>query len=326
MSILKPYETTTGRLTNTKPIVDALLNYITKNSLTDELAYEFYQGDVEIYIITGKNEDEKELPVFNQPVFFRNIRNKESVAIDLRPYVNQNAVKGDFTKLIEVIRDKHSANFLILSMLLLIKTEVSTVDLKPIMGNVISSLVFILSNSVRRISVLNAIDVVNLEIAIAIYGYALFNPDNKLVDDIERITNIISKLKLSFPIDRRTLQEKVSLLAEHEDKLSIVGIPLLKNLIEIYLPEDARAVVNVDAIFSILENGWYGPDGSKSIYIAIESMPVLVALVYSMTASTMFKNSKLASILDKEKNKIGTNDFLKYMQGTYIKKELGGLL
>ena len=207
-------------------------------------------------------------------------------------------------------------------MLLLIKTEVNTVDLKPIMGNIISSLVFILSNSVRRISVLNAIDVVNLEIAIAIYGYALFNPDNKLVDDIERITNVISKLKLSFPIDRRTLQEKVSLLAEHEDKLSIVGIPLLKNLVEIYLPEDARAVVNVDAIFSILENGWYGPDGSKSIYIAIESMP----LVYSMTATTMFKNSKLAAILDKEKNKIGVNDFLKYMQGTYIKKELGGLL
>ena len=290
MPILKPYETTTGRLVNTKPIVEALLGYITKNSITDELAYEFYQGDVEIYIITGKNEDEKDLPVFNQPVFFRNIRNKESVAIDLRPYVNQNAVKNDFSKLIEVIRDKHSANFLILSMLLLIKTEVNTVDLKPIMGNIISSLVFILSNSVRRISVLNAIDVVNLEIAIAIYGYALFNPDNKLVDDIERITNVISKLKLSFPIDRRTLQEKV------------------------------------DAIFSILENGWYGPDGSKSIYIAIESMPVLVALVYSMTATTMFKNSKLAAILDKEKNKIGVNDFLKYMQGTYIKKELGGLL
>ena len=55
-------------------------------------------------------------------------------------------------------------------------------------------------------------------------------------------------------------------------------------------------------------------------------MPVLVALVYSMTATTMFKNSKLAAILDKEKNKIGVNDFLKYMQGTDIKKEFDGLL
>ena len=63
MEILKPYDTTTGKLINTKPIVSAIMDYIVRNGIKEELAYEFYLGDVELYIITGKNEEEKLLPV-----------------------------------------------------------------------------------------------------------------------------------------------------------------------------------------------------------------------------------------------------------------------
>lgn len=325
MEILKPYETTTGKLVNTKPLINAVLEYITRNSIGDELAYEFYQGDVEVYIITGKNEEEKLIPVFEQPLYFKNIRNKPSVAIDLRPYINHSLIKQDFTNLRDVVRDKHSANFLILSALLSLKLEVNNSELRPILVNVISALTSIVAAAVSKISVISLPDKVNIEIATAIYAYTLFYPGNNVSDDAERIANALTKVKFSFPIDKKSLIEKVKQV-EEGDFSNQYGLTLLENLIKFYTPEDINNIITINSIFSILDNGWYGPGGARTVFIAFECLPVLVSLLYAVGASTMFKSSKIATVIEVNRRKINLDEIVNYLNNVVIKKEFGRLL
>lgn len=324
MDILKPYETTTGKLTNTKPIISALMDYIVRNGIKDELAYEFYIGDIDLYIITGKNEEEKALPVFDQPLFFNNLRNAPSVALDFRPYVNYAMVKNGVNNLRDVMRDKNSGNFLLLLTLLYLRTEFSVSDIRPVLINAMSAFASIMSAAVSKITILNAPDKLNLEIASAVYAYTLFFPNNKISEDVEKIVGSLNKVKFSFPIDRRILQEKVNLLSSVDNTL--VGTEKLKALIDVVLPSDVTDIITINAIFSILDNSWYGPGTTRSVYIAFESIPMLIALIYGVGASTMFKSSKIAAILEAKRRQIGIDDVVHYLNNTFIKKELGKLL
>lgn len=324
MEILKPYDTATGRLINTKPIVSAIMDYVVRNSIKEELAYEFYLGDTELYIITGKNEEEKLLPVFDQPIFFKNLRNKPSVALDFRPYVNHAMLKDGVNNLRDVMRDKNSGNFLLLLTLIYLRTEHSVSDIRPVMINTLTALSSIVSAAVSKVTVLNAPDRINLEIAAAVYGYTLFFPNNKIAEDVEKIVAVLNKIKFSFPVDRRILTEKANLLANIDTKL--VGLDLLKGMIDSLLPTDVSEIISINAIFSILDNSWYGPGSTRSVYIGFESAPMLIALIYAVGASTMFKSSKIAAILEAKRRNINIDEVVHYLNNSFVKKELGKLL
>lgn len=324
MEILKPYDTTTGKLINAKPIVSAIMDYIVRNGIKEELAYEFYLGDVELYIITGKNEEEKLLPVFDQPLFFKNIRNQPSIALDFRPYVNYAMIKNGFVNLRDVMRDKNSGNFLLLLALLYLRTENGVSDIKPIMTHTITALSLITSAAVSKTTVLNAPDKVSLEIAAAIYGYKLFFPNNVINEDVEKIVGALSKIKFSFPIDRRILMEKVREASTINKDLE--GLNLLKGLIDLLLPSDISELITTNSIFSVLDNSWYGPGATRSVYIGFESVPMLIALLYAIGASTMFKSSKIAAIVEAKKRNINVDDLVHYLNNTFVKKEVGKLL
>lgn len=327
MSIIrKPYETTAGSLINTDAIIKKLNEFITTQQVGDTIAYEFYQGDIGMYILTGKTEEEKQLPLFDFPIFFKNTRNKDSIAIDLRPYVNNTLIKEPFSELVSVMRDKYSANFVIFTALLANKLDIDISIIKPIQNNIITAFVCIMSNALNRVMPLDPISKTRIDLAIGLYAYTLIYPDKDYKEDIVRVTNTLSNCKLTLTAEKNTIGKVIEELLDKADSSKIGSISYLMDLFKVALPEDLHDIINVDAIYTSLSNGWFGPGGTTAIYISFESISTFISLVYSCINSRMFSKSKVGTIINDNRRKIDIAVVDNYITNILLKKELGNLL
>lgn len=321
MFFTQPYETLTGKLVNTSLITNSILRYITGTGGQD-LSYGFPIAGYETIYITGKNKEEKDMLVWDFPLLFKDVRNRLCVAIDLRPYV-VNANKP-FESLSEIARDKTA---IILLQVLAAVTEKVNQDvnyIKPILANISTAFTAIILSAVNRITALNAIDKVNIEIACHIYMHMQMYPNNNVRDDSERIVNFLHKVRLSAPLDRKTLQVRVdSILANKNLENKLISFSLLGELLRGSIPEDMSSVVNMDAITNMLNNSWFGPGSTKATYIALEYIPMLVAMVYSCATSGLYKNTKIGLAIENSKRYIRLDEIENFIFNNIVKKELG---
>ena len=319
---MKPYETSTGKLFNSDKVAKDVLAYITSEHITDELGYDYKDSGYNFVFITGKNELEKELPVFDFPLFFKNIRNVPTIAIDIRPYVVN--AKQPFTSLKEILRDRNAVNFLILTAYLSIKFEEDELALRPILHHILIAFSTLIVNAINRITQLPLPDKVGVEIASSIYAYAMFYPENDLKDETDKLTALLSKSKLTFPIDKRLLKDQIEQIVSGVTE-PVTGLKLLSNLLNTSVPEDMRAIVNIEAICKVFDNSWYGPGSTRAVYISLESLPTFMAMVYACGASNMYKSSKIAIALDANKRAIDLPAVVSYINNTLVKRDLESL-
>lgn len=317
---MKPYETATGKLFNSDKIAKDIFEYVTSNHIGNELSYDFQNQGFLFYFITGKNEEEKALPTFDFPIYFKNIRNQEGVAIDIRPYV-VNVNKHEFISLKEVLRDRNAVNFLLLTAYLPIRLEEDDLIFRPILPNIMLAFATIIVNAVNRITQLPVMDKFAIEIASSIYTYHMFFPENNLKDEVDKLTALISKVRLSLPMDKRLLKDQIEQIVNSITE-DLTGLKLLGNLLSSATPEDMRAIVNIEAICRVFDNSWYGPGGTRAIYIALESLTTFIALVYACGASNMYKSSKVAVALDANKRAIDLAYVVNYINNNLVKKDL----
>ena len=304
MKILTPYETVACKVINTAPLVATYKKFIT-NVREEDLSYELYQGDPLLYFITGKDEEEKELPILNFPLQIETLKREPAIIIDIRSYVN--SVKT-------------------LSALLTYRAQFDKAILKPIQSTLLTAFIAICSTSIRKQSFLPPIDALNMEVAIGLYAYSLLNPEVKLYDDIVRVSTIMSSCKYSLPVTNKQIMDAATRLAGAVDQDKYTGINYLKELLYASVPEDTRKNVDINVLYNALTNSWYGPGETTATYVALESMPVFTAMVYAVLSSSMYKKTKIAQIIDSNKKKIDIISFLKYLDGPIITQEFKGFL
>lgn len=321
MFFTQPYETLTGKLVNTSLITNSILRYITGTGGVD-LSYGFPIAGYETIYITGKNKEEKDMLVWDFPLLFKDVRNRLCVAIDLRPYVVN--VNKPFESLSEIARDKTAITLLQVLAAVTEKVNQDVNYIKPILANISTAFASIILSAVNRITALNAIDKVNIEIASHIYTHIQMYPNNNVREDSERIVNFLHKVKLSAPLDRRTLQVRVdSILANKNLDNKLISFSLLGELLRGSIPEDMSSVVNMDAITNMLNNSWFGPGSTKATYIALEYIPMLVAMVYSCATSGLYKNTKIGLAIENSKRYIRLDEVENFIFNNIVKKELG---
>ena len=325
MKILTPYETVACKVINTAPLVATYKKFIT-NIREEDLSYELYQGDPLLYFITGKDEEEKELPILNFPLQIETLKREPAIIIDIRSYVNSVKIKDEFTKLSEVVRDKYAVNFLTLSALLTYRAQFDKAILKPIQSTLLTTFIALCSTSIRKQSFLPPIDALNMEVAIGLYAYSLLNPEVKLYDDIVRVSAIMAGCKYSLPVTNKQIMDAATRLAGAVDQDKYTGINYLKELLYASVPEDTRKNVDINVLYNALTNSWYGPGETTATYVALESMPVFTAMIYAVLSSSMYKKTKIAQIIDSNKKKIDIISFLKYLDGPIITQEFKGFL
>lgn len=321
--LLKPYETTSGKLINTLAIQKSILEYITANDDAVNLGYEFTNAEYKLIVITGKNDTEKSIPGFILPLYFKDIKNVECVAIDVRPYLTS-VYNKDISNILDYARDKHAINFLVLTTVLYYKQANDLMGLKPIVGYGLNAFFSVIVAAINKITMLSPMDKLSIETAAGVYAYSLFTTQD-IRDDRERLIAYLGRAKYSFPVDRKNLVTNIDLALGGYDP-SVTGLTSLGNILKNVLPNDLQELANVNGVCAILENSWWGPGGNTTVYASLESLPLFMAMVYSLLSNPAYKNSKLGTIIEYAKKRAGLDNYKKYIDQTLVSDTIGRLL
>lgn len=108
MPILDPYETSYGKLINKSRLVKEIRDYVLKSG--EKLNYEYESGsDATLAFITGYSKEEQELSLFEHPLLFKDIKDKDVIAVDMRKFLRESKEKP--LKLSELVKDGAGFDF-----------------------------------------------------------------------------------------------------------------------------------------------------------------------------------------------------------------------
>jgi hypothetical protein len=303
--IANPYDTTYGKMFNITNTEKALLKYYTGTS-DKNLNYEYgHDIPVGLLVITGYCEDEKNLPVFEHPIIFKDIRNNLIVAVDMRKYVRQTTEQP--MSLREIAKDTASLDCIMLRAMLTAQfLNGDTGIMRNLDKNFASGYTLLLSWLLNIMGNFNPIDKVSIEIVIAHYYYSMMIEEHDLPDMQVNLHARIAKTPLSLPITIKNVENTLRNI--RPEVRTIDG--LIEN-IKLVISDDKRMFINTDALVNLLSSMWYGPGGAEAMIMSLEHLPTWMALMYSATVDKTYKRSRLASTLDKYGAKVKPSEIEK---------------
>jgi len=309
--IINPYETSFGSMINKKPIVEGLTKYLVSSDLN--LNYEYSNADdCRLVFITGINDDEKELTLWEHPILFEDHRGKKIVAVDMRKYVK--ITSDEISNLQSVVKDKGGYEYMLLRAMVMadMASEVYG-SFTVIEKNISLAFSYWLSDSINSVVLLNPLEKATLEVIIMHYANMLMVNGNVDSGSVETSKVKISKSKISIPMNVKGVTVIIDKL-----KHDVGDIDDLVANIKAGLDSPKADMIDVNTLVNMLSSSWFGPGGSESVMIAVESMPTWIAMLYSSSSNKSYKRSRLATILEKHGRKIDLKELNKTLE-LYIK-------
>ena len=182
-----PSETSFGKRINIDKIKTELFKYLSTTDVTT-LSYEYVtDSKLILAFITGRNELERELPMFEHPILIEGIRHGNCLAIDLRKYVRIQDTTSIPRTLAEITKDGGHLMFSVLRGLY-------TADyingnygiLSPAIKNLTVAYSMFIANTLGSVVTLAYPEVIQVEIAAALY-FTIISSDS---DDMPYLKEI----------------------------------------------------------------------------------------------------------------------------------------
>lgn len=317
-----PYETYFGSKISVDKVKQELTKYLGSVDVIP-LQYEYViDNKFKLAFIIGKNQDEKELPMWEHPILIENIKNGPVLAIDLRRYVKNVDNTDDIMYLAEHIKDKNHVDFITLRAMLTSEfLNENYCVLTPVVKNISTAFALTMSTIVGTMVNLTVTEKMYIEFVSFLY----INFISSDSEDVEHICDIAAaraaSSKLSGSVSKPVIDKVYSMMPIAELYKNFNKTPqLLVSLLKQALSEDKRDLVELEGIYNTIHTMWYGPGGSEAMVIAIEHLPTLAALINFATNDSSFKRTRISVLLDKFKRSIVPADLEKYFKG-YIKNK-----
>lgn len=320
---LNPYHTSYGRLIKTKLIEEKIIEYLIK---TDEenLNYEYSNnpGSKLIYI-TGCNDLEKDIPSFDQ-VFITYHNNADIIATDLRKYVTKQDTRA--LNLSDIARDTGNMKFCILNSLIvsdLLNENFS--KYKTYSKTIASSFGFFIGHIIDSIIRLNPIEKVSIEVTAAYYIlHKLY--DSSEFENIDSyrfikdsILAILARSKYSIPLQANGIE---GIINKVEDITYTGTIDNLLEYLSKQLDNGKEKILNKAVLINAISNTWFGHGGSETILISLEHLPTWMSLLYTIEVNSMFKKTRLATIINKYSSQVGLKSYADLIEKDIKAREL----
>lgn len=307
MLILNPYETTYGKMLHADRLIKPLSMYYTTSGDIN-LNYECTDNK-NLVFITGYNAEEENLPMFNHPCIFEDVKGEKHIAVDLRKYVKK--VNEQPLNILDIAKDKSSVlnlmyNAIIISDLL----NDNYGEYRPLFNPITTAYSFFISYLVDIVVKLSPLEKVDAELAALFSANVMLIPDSteKTDEYLDTIAARMAQCKLSIPYTKKSVEQTIANVVSYDSTFNAV----VAN-VNAVLPEEKASLINSQILAGLMSNIWYGPGSEESLIIALESMPLWMCIVYSAISDNTYKRSRLTSILDKYSRQINSKEFIKNM-------------
>ena len=304
--MLNIYNGTLGVTTNVDKIIHEINKVLIK--VDNTFNYEVKENKYKVILITGKYEEEKHIPNFNHPLVFKDNKNNDSIAIDLRLYMKSNL--EDMINVTDKFSDRYNGELqlhrLILNKLFL---EDNTSFMSSINTNILNTFTSILSSLISTIiydkSILNITTLVS-----ALHYITMDNSNlnfNMCLDALP--VNISKKL---YNGDLKEYKNKIEILIEsNKFKLPSEYITTLLDNIKVLSDNNKVQGITEDMLISILSRGFYSLNNKEMSVAIIEHKPTLLAIIYSVITEGVNSKTIFRKIIEGRKSIIKPKDISK---------------
>lgn len=268
-------------------------------------------ANIKLIFITGKTNSEKQIPLFNHPYLFTDMKNVTYLLTDVRPYVNIDKLDDN---LYEAAKNKMQLDYVITRTLLTTMwIEESPESLNRI--KLSSARVFAgwISSLTSNVLSLNISDKLDLNIITLYFYLSLFN-NNMDDSEIARIMHSILQISNAKAMYIKGIVDQINTNPENiNDYISnvktVIQTPNIKNF-------------NMDILLNMITKTWYGPQANVTLPIAIEHPPTWMAILYSVLMDRTYKRSMIYNIAENTLRKKNLDEYVssvKMLTEQYVK-------
>jgi hypothetical protein len=307
--MLNIYDGTLGSSVNVDKIIKALNNYLVM--VKEPLNYEVVEKKTKVVIITGKNEQEKNLPDFQHPIVFKDVHNNPIIAIDLRLYMKQNL--EDMINVSDYFSDRYNGN---LQLNRLIFNKLMLDDDSFLLG-VNNSLNLLFGNIISTIVAVMTYDKSLMD---AGYLAGMLQYTTMDMDNIKDITEILDLLPFPFPkrlFGGNLTNIKDKILEAFENKELILPSKFITNMTHNLgiIGDSKRAKgITADMLVQSLSRAFFALN-SKELSVAMcEHKPTYISIIYSVLTEGINNRSVIRKLAESKKSIYKTKDLTKILK------------
>lgn len=269
-----------------------ILSYILKD---DRLSYEVMGKNRDFIFITGYNQEEKDLPVFEHPILIDGLMGKHYIAVDMRKYVK--TLKEKPALLIPELSNVSYGKFCIMRAIL---TDMYLEDKTTLM--VVQDPISVLfgmtiTTYIETLVALTPREKLIVEAVSYMYASSLYLDGYSKDEKRNYFRAKFKNLKLSLPI-----------LNELYDEILSVNLDAYKfeHLFENigYVIGVKKQALSLQSFINSISNLWFGPGQVETTLLSLEDLPTMIALYTSALSDTSLKKSRISVILDRFKRKV----------------------
>lgn len=311
---MKPdiYGGTAGTLVDIDKITYNLSKYIIEHG--GRLNYEVLEDRSKIVIITGKNEQERELPTWGHPLVFKH-NNQQCIAMDFRAYMKSNLT--DITTIRECMLDKYNATLqlqrLVFTKLLVDEKD----DWVPYVKNGMSEIFGTLISNVTSTTLLDTSIKDSVSIVAKLHVLSL------IMDEDSTIDHLLMKLPKTdnnflYSEEGKQLVARIKSMSKRDEMyFPSTTIGELVNNIQAIISSDRANGLTSDIYVQLLSRSVYSLDGNGIALAMIEDLPTLLSItIMAMTESINSKGS-FRKIIDGNKYKIDHKNITEVLLKTF---------
>ena len=304
------HKTTYGKLLVNNGVTEKLRTHIIKENTN--IGYEVKSSDdVRVLFITGYSDEEKALPIFDQPVIIRDLSNTTYLVSDVRKYVS---VKDQQPlTLTEVARDKDSLMFVITRAITLSDFMSGSVGIyKGIYKNIAASFSVYIRTILGGIVGLSPVEAAAVEVVTTYYVNTMLLSESQIKDQQPTIAIRTLKGKYSIPMTSTVLKAIISEVGEPPKSLDDL-IEAIKTQID---PGKA-SLISTEVIGVAVANNWYGVGAADTMLISLEHIPTWLVMVYAVATNKNYKKSRLGTIVNNNNRLINPKELVKTLELHY---------
>jgi len=292
--MLNVYDGTVGVFFDKDKLEQELRRYLV--NVGDTLSYEVKTGETGVIIITGRNNEEKNIIPFEHPFVFTDVRGRRYVAIDLRAFMKSNL--DDMINVTEKLNDKYNGKLQLMRTIFTRLMLDGELDWFRVTRNLIITNFGILLKQFTHLITFDKQLSDRVEY-IAKLHEATLDDDNEisLEQAVERLpSKDIANLKHGKEKDLLSLLIKLEQLGKFKLPSRTLG-GLVKN-IQAVVDNNRAAGLSPDLYTQVLSRSFYSFNSTALAIAMIEHLPTFISVYTMVTTEGINSKSNFRKILN----------------------------
>lgn len=307
-SVIDPYNTTLGRLIDTRAIKKELMIYISKLSDKTSCTYGLTFNNILPIVLVGK-EEESSIPAIPYPMFAKDNINREYIVIDLREFASKEKARkitgNTYGDLVNTMTKQENMFFQLRCARVMDVCQNGLGGRFPdLYDQLLNTYVGVFYRMLNRIGDFPAQSYMDFKMAIGVFFYMLMSP--------VRLTEVHDP-KGEFKLLAKKLELPNHLISDFENGVVGSMTILAHNVLEenyrllrtffmifeekVFTGCGYENLVKEELFYQRNNNLWYGIGTKSAPLIGLENIPVFVALIETATIVSSFKRTLFSNMI-----------------------------